>query len=301
MTSLHRGTTAGSAGFTAIMEFSPLWLVTNAASGSNSDGAVQDIAASLESIGCAPVRIICFPDEDLPTGEDLTRAGVRTLAVFTGDGTINAAATSATGWDGAILVLPGGTMNLLSKALHGDVPPETITGHLAAGSFRRIGQPAVRTSQGTALVEVLAGPGAMWADVREGVRDLDLGAIAETFSKALRETREGPGVKVADPAAGKPDGYRALRIAPHGNGLHVDGYDFADLADFAAQGFAMLVKRDFRQGPHDDLGQFDAIDCISDSAIALMIDGERRQGDLRERFERIVFPVDFIATKSVGD
>lgn len=283
------------------MELSPIWLVTNAASGSNSDEAVQDVTASLEAIGCAPDRLIRFPDEELPTGDDLTRAGVRTLAVFTGDGTINAAATMAEGWDGAILVLPGGTMNLLSKALHGDVPPEAIAGHLAAGTFRRIGQPAVSTSQGTALVEVLAGPGAMWADVREGVRDFDLAAIAETFTNALRETREGPGVKVADPAAGKPDGYRALRIAPQGNGLHVDGYDFVDLADFAAQGFAILVKRDFRQGPHDDLGWFDTVECKSDAPIALMIDGERRQGKLRERFERIVFPVDFIATRPAGD
>lgn len=283
------------------MEHSPLWLIINSASGSYSPSAVDALVASLDAAGCAPDRVIRFPDEDLPTGMALAAAGVKTLAVFTGDGTINSAATKAEGWDGALLVLPGGTMNLLSKALHGDVSAQTIVDHLAAGTCRRASRPAVRTSQGTALVEVLAGPGAMWADVREGVRDFDLGAIAETFSSALRETREGPGVTIANSASAKADGYRALRVAPEGSGLLAEGYDFADLADFAAQGFAMLVKRDFRQGPHDDLGHFDVIDCRSSGPIALMIDGERRQGETAEKFERIMFPVDFVTTKPGGD
>ncbi len=283
------------------MELSPLWLITNAASGSNSDAAVDELIAALGTSGCKPERIIRFPDEDLPTGMALAAAGVRTLAVFTGDGTINTAATKAEGWDGAILVLPGGTMNLLSKTLHGDVSAQAIAHHLGTETYRRISRPAVRTSQGTALVEVLAGPGAMWADVREGVRDFDLGAIAETFATALRETREGPGVTIVDSPVAKADGYRALRVFPEDKGLLIEGYDFTDLADFAAQGFAILVKRDFRLGPHDDLGHFEAIDCRSKGPIALMIDGERRQGETAEKFERIVFPVDFIMTKPGGD
>lgn len=283
------------------MELSPLWLIINSASGSYSVAATDALIESLGTAGCAPDRVIHFPDEDLPTASSLAEAGVQTLAVFTGDGTINSAAKSAEGWEGALLVLPGGTMNLLSKALHGDVTVQNIVDHLRVGTFERIRRPAVRTSQGTALVEVLAGPGAMWADVREGVRDLDLGAIAETFGNALRETREGPGVTIANSASTKPDGYRALRIAPEGGGLLAEGYDFTDLADFAAQGFAMLVKRDFRQGPHDDLGTFAAIDCRSIGPMALMIDGERREGKAAERFERIVFPVDFITTKPGGD
>ncbi|KPF92647.1 hypothetical protein IP81_05445 [Novosphingobium sp. AAP83] len=283
------------------MDLSPLWLITNAASGSNTDAAVEVLAALLGASGCKPMRLIRLPDEDLPTGMALDAAGVKTLAVFAGDGTINATATKAEGWDGAILVLPGGTMNLLSKALHGDVTAQDVIARLGAGTYDRLPRPAVRTSQGTALVEVLAGPGAMWADVRESVRDFDLGAVAETFSIALRETREGAGVTIATCAAAKADGYRALRVAPEEDGLRVEGYDFNDLADFAAQGFAMLIKRDFRLGPHDDLGHFKAIECSSTSPIPLMIDGERRQGGTTEKFTRIVFPVDFISTKHGGD
>ncbi|MGV3512133.1 MAG: diacylglycerol kinase family protein [Novosphingobium sp.] len=277
---------------------SPLWLVTNAASGSNSEAAVDDLVASLSASGCAPARIIRFPDEDLPARELLEAEGVATLAIFTGDGTINTAASALEGWQGALLVLPGGTQNLLSKSLHGDVPAEEVTGKLATA--RRVRRNALRTSQGVALVELLAGPGAMWADVRESVRDLDLSTMAETFTTALRETREGAGVRVADPAGtGKPEGYRAVRMAPiDADCMEADGFDFADWGEFAAQGFAMLVKRDFRQGPHDELGRFPSVLLESESAIALMIDGERRDGGKREKVTCEEFTLDFLATSS---
>lgn len=280
------------------MTHSPLWLLTNAASGSNNDAAVDDLAASLAAAGCPPMRQISFPDEDLPTREELEAAGVATLAVFTGDGTINAVASALEGWSGALLVLPGGTQNLMAKSLHGDVPAEAIIGALAQG--RKVRRRAIRTSQGTALVELLAGPGAMWADVREGVRDLDLGAIAETFGNALRQTREGPGVRLSDPDVGKAEGYRAVRVGCSGDLLEADGYDFADFGEFAAQGFAMLVKRDFRQGPHDELGTFEAITLASEAPIALMIDGERREGGHEERVTCDTFALDFITTTPAG-
>ncbi|MFM2372450.1 MAG: hypothetical protein RIS85_2172 [Pseudomonadota bacterium] len=283
------------------MDITPLWLVVNAASGSNSDAAVDGVIAALHDAGLGPARTVRFPDEDLPTRETLEQAGVATLAVFTGDGTINTASTGIEGWGGTVLVLPGGTQNLLSKTLHGDVPPIDVIAAVAAGRGQKERLRVIRTSQGTSLVEVLAGPGAMWADVREGVRDLDLGAIAETFATAWRETTDGPGVRLADPAVGKDEGYRAVRIAPSGAQVLAEGYDFEDLGQFAAQGFAMLVKRDFRQGPHDDLGHFDRVTCHSDSPIALMIDGERRHGGTREDFVCEEFDLDFLTTKAGGD
>lgn len=271
------------------MNTSPIWLVTNAASGSNNPAAVDALCATL-----SPARTIAFPHEQLPTRAELEGAGVATLAVFTGDGTINSAAAALEGWNGALLVLPGGTQNLLSKALHGDRALDAILADLHnARPTRRRG---IRTSQGMSLIEVLAGPGAMWADVRESVRDLDLGAMAETFGNALRETREGPAVHLADPQKGKAEGYRAVLLAPDDDGVLVEGYDFADLGEFAAQGFAMLIKRNFREGPHDDIGTFPKVTVRSNAAIALMIDGERRTGGTEEAFVCEEFGLDFLGT-----
>jgi len=271
------------------MSTSPIWLVTNPASGSNTPEAVEAIGAAL-----CPVRTIAFPNDQLPTRADLESAGVGTLAVFTGDGTINSAAAALEGWGGALLVLPGGTQNLLSKALHGDRSLDAILADLPRA--RRTRRRGIRTSQGMSLIEVLTGPGAMWADVRESVRDLDLGAMAETFGNALRQTREGSAVHLVDPAKGKSEGYRAILLAPEAERVLVEGYDFADIGEFAAQGFAMLVKRNFREGPHDDIGAFSAVTVRSDAAIALMIDGERRNGSTQETFTCEEMALDFLCT-----
>ena len=56
------------------------------------------------------------------------------------------------------------------------------------------------------------------------------------------------------------------------------------IADYARQGVALL-RRDFREGPHDELGWHRAIVCRSSDPIELMIDGERATGSCEERFE----------------
>lgn len=281
------------------MNAHPIWLVTNPASGSNTPEAVEALSSTL-----APVRTFCFPDEPLPTRAELEAAGVATLAIFTGDGTINSAACLLEGWGGALLVLPGGTQNLLSKRLHGDRPAEAIVADAImteGGSATCVRRRGIRTSQGMSLIEVLAGPGALWADVRESVRDLDLGGLAETLSTALHETRQGPAVHLADPPQGKAEGYRAILIAPEGPDVLVEGYDFADFGELAAQGFAMLVKRNFREGPHEDIGVFARVTVTSDAPIPLMIDGELRQGTRRETFACEELALDFLSTRPARD
>lgn len=278
------------------MTLIPLWLVVNPASGSNSEAAVAQLTAALAEGGQAPSRVLRLPDDALPTRAQLEAANVATLAIFTGDGTVNAQVALLHGWQGAVLVLPGGTQNLLAKALHGDVDAATIARRLATGQSRRIQRTGVETSAGQALVEVLAGPAATWADVREGVRDLDLGTIASALGEAVRRTAGGARVTLEDPARGKPEGYRAVRIDAEQGTLTFDGYDAEDLGDLAAHGVSMLVRRDFRQGPHEKLGSAERLVCASAEPIVLMIDGERRDGHPREEFRCVTIPVEFLAT-----
>lgn len=274
----------------------PLWLVVNPASGSNSEAAVAALTAALAEGGHAPTRVLRLPADELPTRAALEAANVATLAIFTGDGTVNAQVALLHGWEGAVLVLPGGTQNLLAKALHGDADAPTIAARLGRGELRRTRRSAVKTSAGDALVEVLAGPGATWADVREGVRDMDLSSIASALGEAVRSTAGGAAVSVSEPPLGKPEGYRAVRMDADDGTLTLDGYDAQDWADLAAHGVSMLVKRDFRQGPHEELGQADAVVCTSREPIALMIDGERRDGATQEEFRCITLPVEFLAS-----
>ena len=274
----------------------PLWLAINRASGSNDDTAVATLEAALDSAGAKPARIIDCNSADMPTRAALEGAGIATLAVFTGDGTINALVPQLEGWNGQVLILPGGTANLLARALHGEAPAEEIVAAFGAGKLHPVQRPCIRIGEHTALVEVLAGPGAAWSDVREGMRDGDLSAIASTAVEAVRQSASGPMVAVVEPELGRSEGYAGVRLAPTAGGLTVDGYGADTLGDYLKQGLALL-KRDFREGPHDELGEHPQVTCRSadGSEIALMIDGERMDGAGEQRFVLATLHVNLLA------
>lgn len=271
----------------------PLWLIVNRASGSNSDEAVRAVTTALDSAGLGPA-LVRDVVEGLPERAELEAAGVGVLAVFTGDGTINTVATALEGWGGALLPLPGGTANLLARSLHGDRPAPTIAA--AAQRLARTRRTCVRWSGGTALAEVLAGPGAHWGEVREGLRDGAVGEVAGTAMAAIRESLAGPMVRLADPPRGRAEGYPGLLLTPGRDGLRVSGYRAEGPGDILAHGVALL-RRNFREGPHEALGTYPAVECRSaDGAapIALLIDGERRDGGPAERFSLAPFALDLL-------
>ena len=276
-------------------DYSKIWLVTNSASGSYSEQAVTGLTDSFASAGRKIDHVLTIPAEDAPNRSSLEAAGVDLLAIYTGDGTINGVVTALYGWSGHVLVLPGGTQNLLAKSLHGDVDASVIVSAVFSGGAAPVTRHLVRTSQGDALCEVLAGPGAKWSDVREAMREGDLGGMAKTVGEAIGQSAGGAAVRIAEPALGKPEGYPAVRVYPDGAHMLVDGYGAETAADYAMQGLALL-RRDFREGPHDELGDHPAIECISDEPIELMIDGERMTGGRRERFELHECAVEFLAT-----
>jgi hypothetical protein len=79
--------------------------------------------------------------------------------------------------------------------------------------------------------------------------------IASALGEALHHTTQGAPVVVSDPPLGKREGYRAVRIDAQAGVLDLDGYDADDWADIVAHGVSILIRRDFRQGPHEELGQ----------------------------------------------
>lgn len=261
------------------------WLVANGASGSNAEGSLATLEAALATAGCPPARVIDLQTDDCPTRDMVESAGIGLLVVFTGDGSANAIINGLEGWDGEVLLLPGGTANLLAGDLHGEADAEAIVAALGAGRLAAPPRHVIRCSQGAALIEVLAGPGATWSDVREGLRDGDIGVVAETTIEAAKQSTGGPMVRVAEPALGRELGYSGVRMSPAGDRMTVDGYGANTVADYVMQGIALL-RRDFREGPHDELGRHGDILCrsIDGSPIELMIDGERMTGEPQERF-----------------
>lgn len=277
--------------------FETAWLVINSASGSNSPAAIEDLRSCLGGHGIEIVRTVSFPDEKLPEPDALNQASVPLVVIYTGDGTLNAAIGSMSGWGGAVLVLPGGTMNLLSKRLHGDFTNAEIVSIVAAGGSRRQRVTKVSSPCGDAYAGVLTGPGTQWATVREAMRDLDIAGMASEAADALAASTGENKVRAVDPAFGNREGYPLIELTPGEHGIQLDGYHADDPVEFAAQTWA-LIRRSFREGPHDRLGIVESVvlENLDQSPLQVLLDGESCDSGARVTFTVAQSEVDLLAT-----
>ena len=277
--------------------FTRAWLIVNAASGSNSPAALAELEGCIAGNGLAVERTINFPDDDLPDPASLEAAGDPLLVIYTGDGTLNAALGRVVGWGGAVLVLPGGTMNLLSKRLHGDYPTAEIVALVAAGGARRRRVSRILGPCGDAYAGLLAGPGTHWGVVREAMRELDFAGIASGAAEALAKSTGETAVRAATPPLGNREGYPLIDMTPGEHGIQVNGYHAGNLAELAQQGWALLRRR-FREGPHDRLGIVEEItlENIDGSPVEVLLDGESCEAVPSVTFRVAESEVDLLAT-----
>jgi hypothetical protein len=275
-----------------------VWLVCNASSGSNDDASVAAVEQALAEAGFPVGRTLRFPDEEAPTPAVLDAAQVDMLAVFGGDGTTHSVVAGAAGWSGSVLVLPGGTMNMLPKRLHGDVPAADIIARLGAGPLETIRPTVISSRHGVGLTGILAGPGTVWNEVREAMRALNIVEFVNTAAQAISWSANGPKVVCAEADCGREEGYAAITVTPGEDGLEANGYYAESLTDYAGQGIALL-NRDFRDGPHDSLGNHRQIKlvCPSGEPMGLLIDGEPFDGAAEEVFYLATCEVDLVTTR----
>ncbi|GLK44378.1 MULTISPECIES: diacylglycerol kinase family protein [Novosphingobium] len=280
-----------------------VWLVCNAASGSNNDAAVEELLAAFEAAGLGSDRVLRFPDDPAPQPADLDAAGVDMLAVFGGDGTTHSVVMEAYGWGGAVLVLPGGTMNLLAKRMHGDVPAPEIVARLSGAALSTVRPPVIVSRHGIGLTGALAGPGTVWNEVREAMRAMNVIDFVASTREAIAQSANGPKVMCAEVGStevdgGREEGYAAITVVPKDDGLRANGYYAESLGDYAGQGIALL-NRNFRDGPHDELGRHPRLRlvCPTGEPMGLLIDGEPFDGAAEEIFELGTCEVDLVTTK----
>jgi diacylglycerol kinase family enzyme len=271
--------------------FSRPALICNTQSGSHDEAVREQIVEFCRDHGAPLVATFALPDDDIPDAAELTRQGIDLLLVWTGDGTINAAATKAAGWNGAILVLPGGTLNLLSKALHGDRSVTEILTDVLQGKVRRSPIPTVVSDAGTAFITVVAGPATRWAEVRETMRQDGLIEASRAAPEALDEMMNAPGVRIG--ADGKA--YPAVILTPTTAGISADGILTEGTGDVLRHGLAWLGG-DFRDGPSEPIATDETVVLASDRPISLEFDGELEEVSSPARFSLGSSAVDFIAT-----
>ncbi|BBB10839.1 diacylglycerol/lipid kinase family protein [Sphingopyxis sp. FD7] len=271
--------------------FSRPALVCNSHSGSHDEAVLEAIGAVCREQGAPLAATFALPDDAIPDADALSRREIDLLIVWTGDGTINAAAGGAAGWDGAILPLPGGTLNLLSKALHGDRDAPDILADVLRGKGHRRPVPMLRSKDGDAFITIVAGPATRWAEVRETMRQDGLIEASRAAPEALDAMMNAPGVRIA----GQDRDWPAIILTPTPHGIRADGIVAEGSADVLRHGLAWLGG-DFRDGPSEHVATGDTIILESDAPISLEYDGELKETESPARFALGTSTVDFIAT-----
>ncbi|MBB6124405.1 diacylglycerol kinase family protein [Sphingobium subterraneum] len=252
-----------------------IWIITNSGSASTNAGAIADLHRCFEEHDVETLRTIDLAEDDLPDLSDLTQEAPDFIASFGGDGTAVALADRY-GTDGAspILVLPGGTMNLLSARLHGEAGVEEIIA--AALSNPHAEQlPQVEGPGFFALTGVVAGSTARWGDVREELRQGDLGGMLRAAGDALDATLQ-PGAMHVE---GSEEAHSALFIHATTTELRAEAIMAENLGDVARHGIAWL-KRDFLGGPTEPVAHGEELRLSGpERHIDLLVDGERDRAD----------------------
>jgi len=271
-----------------------LWFITNPNSGTTSRAKCDALEAVFAERGLTLAGRTEFPDQPLPKGAALTRAKVDTVVLFAGDGTINAALSALAKWKGSFLILPGGTMNLLAKALHSEMDPHKII-HAAQESMRLVTLPYVEAGEHRAYVGLILGPAATWQRAREAVRKGKVGRLVQAARAAWRRTFRKEGVRIAG-VPGLRHHYQAVFVTPDDDGLEVNAVDARDWGAIAQLGWDWLTG-DWVAGRAVTETHAQSMRVKGTRPVLALFDGEPVTLDPAETIRAGKSPKAFIATR----
>lgn len=149
-------------------------VLLNTASGSCTEAAATEIDAILEEAGVRGARTwICSPEQIAGAFKEIAVYRPELFIVLGGDGTIRCAAERSREIRTLLIPLPGGTMNLLPKAIYGDRSwQEALRDTLAAPMVKEVSGGCANGVQ-FFIAAIVGGP-TLWTHAREALRTGDL-------------------------------------------------------------------------------------------------------------------------------
>jgi diacylglycerol kinase family enzyme len=160
--------------------------ILNTASGTCDENSESQMLEIFQEFGVTPVHIWCGGPEELADAfEEVDNHNLDILVVLGGDGTIRTAALRSK-TDGPYLIpLPGGTMNLLPRALYGELGwHDVLKNTLARPILKQVSGGEVKGER--FFISGVFGAPALWANVREAVREGDLSRAVEEGKVAMK-------------------------------------------------------------------------------------------------------------------
>ncbi|MGD9980587.1 MAG: diacylglycerol kinase family protein [Hyphomonadaceae bacterium] len=239
--------------------------------------AAADLVEALTASGVEQLTIV---DATRMSRRHFQRAAqFDAIVVLGGDGTARAAAELAPRSGPPLILLPGGTLNILPKALYGDLAwPETVAAVLERGVERRL--PVGRANGEAFYVAGLFGPPTLLARARESVREgKPLQALARfrhflkrSFSRSIRaragkdKMRKAEGIGVLCPS------FSGGIEADHLEWVRLDAKHILDLARVSLR----AITKDWRNDSTIEISRCETGDIYAPGIIPATLDGEPR-------------------------
>jgi hypothetical protein len=268
--------------------FRRAFVVCNESAGSVAKGDCERLVAILSEFGLDDIERVAAPFQ-----KSAIRHARRSdlVVVLGGDGTARSvlAAAGAFG-DPTLVLLPGGTLNMLPRALYGALEwEEALRAALTDGKVERL---TGGTANGKAFfVAAMFGAPTLVARVREAVREGRLLRalrrlrlfMARAFARKLRARRRGDSwrpahaIGVLGPSFSGNASERVLEW------VRFEGRGLPDLVGLGMQ----AVADDWRRSGSVDVDVGDGGDIVSMGIIPAILDGEPRTFPGRVRIEMI--------------
>jgi diacylglycerol kinase family enzyme len=187
--------------------------IINTSSGGSDSESEQRMLRILTGAGIVEPKTWCGEAEEIE--RFFAEAAGQKLDIFIvlgGDGTIRRAAAACNETRPLLIPLPGGTMNMLPRALYGDLSWEdALKNTLAAPSAKMLSGGRVANKQ--FFVAAIVGPPALWIQARESAREGDIVNVIEKGRVALQKMF-GPKVQYFISEEMKGEAEAVLLICP---------------------------------------------------------------------------------------
>jgi diacylglycerol kinase family enzyme len=164
--------------------------IINSSSGGCDSESEQKILSILTRADIVEPRVWCGEAKEMERSfAEAAGQKLEVLIVLGGDGTIRTAAEVCTEKGPYLIPLPGGTMNMLPRALYGDVAwEESLKNTLAAPSLKVLSGGRIAGKQ--FLIAAIVGAPALLTEPRESMREGNIVDAIEKGSAAFRKMFE---------------------------------------------------------------------------------------------------------------
>lgn len=256
-----------------------LGALLNTSSGSCDVGAEHELEALLQEAGCRLEKVWCGGSEAVGAAlEEAAGHELDVLIVLGGDGTIRSAAETCSERGPFLVPLPGGTMNMLPKALYGDRDWQGALRAVLAGSeIQPVNGGRIGAHQ--FFIAAIIGSPSLWAEAREAVREHDFAqavkegveALKKAFNTPLhyefgQQTGEAEAVSILCPLTSRAmrDDEAALEAAVLTPSGAIDAFKLA---------FRTLFS-EWRNDPNVTTAKVRRVELRSEEPIPAILDGE---------------------------